>query len=103
MAVVGAPRGRSVVYKIGVTATPLRELAARQRLERRYADVRDVHPRDLFASDSDRRSRLTAESAGLLLDFSKHRVTDDTVRLLVELAGSLPWPAVQTFTPPGRP
>jgi glucose-6-phosphate isomerase len=69
-----------------VTDTPLRELRAWQRLEAHHAEVRERHLRDLFASDPDRGTRLTAEGAGLFLDFSKHRVTDETLRLLVELA-----------------
>jgi glucose-6-phosphate isomerase len=69
-----------------VSDTPLRELAAWQELERHFADVRDVHLRDLFAQDSERGPRLTAEGAGLFLDYSKHRVTDETLRLLVALA-----------------
>ena len=53
----------------------------------RHADaVRDVHLRNLFAADPDRGTRLTAEAAGLYLDYSKNRVTDETMRLLVALA-----------------
>jgi glucose-6-phosphate isomerase len=69
-----------------VSTPPLRELAAWQELERHHAELRDLHLRDLFASDPDRGTRLTAEGAGLFLDFSKHRVTDDTLRLLLRLA-----------------
>jgi glucose-6-phosphate isomerase len=69
-----------------VPNTPLRELAAWQQLERHHADVRDAHLRDLFASDPERGTRLTAEGAGLLLDYSKHRVTDETLQLLRALA-----------------
>src|SRR5215210_1487617 len=67
-------------------STPLRELPAWRELEQHHADIRDVHLRDLFASDPDRGTRLTAEAAGLFLDYSKHRVTDDTLRLLIGLA-----------------
>jgi len=45
-----------------------------------------VHLRDLFAGDPSRGERLTATGAGLYLDYSKHRVTDETLRLLVQLA-----------------
>ena len=55
-------------------------------LERHHAEIRSLHLRDLFASDSTRGERLTAEGAGLYLDYSKNRVTDGTLRLLRELA-----------------
>src|SRR3954447_19970729 len=64
----------------------LRELTAWQQLQDHHSEVRDLHLRDLFASDPDRGTRLTAEGAGLFLDFSKHRVTEETIRLLVDLA-----------------
>jgi glucose-6-phosphate isomerase len=48
--------------------------------------VRDVHLRDLFANDPGRGERLTAEAAGIFLDYSKHRVTDETLQLLLALA-----------------
>ncbi len=51
-----------------------------------HAQVRDLHLRTLFADDPQRGERLTAEAAGLYLDYSKHRVTDETLRLLVQLA-----------------
>jgi len=55
-------------------------------LQRHFEENRTQHLRDLFARDPGRGERLTAEGAGLLLDYSKHRVTDETVRLLVALA-----------------
>ena len=45
-----------------------------------------AHLRDLFAADPERAERLTGEAAGIFLDFSKNRVTDETLRLLVRLA-----------------
>jgi glucose-6-phosphate isomerase len=85
--VEGAEHGLTGVgYNPAVPTTPLRELAAWRELERHHADVRDVHLRDLFAGDPERGTRLTAEGAGLFLDFSKHRVTGETLRLLVALA-----------------
>ena len=48
--------------------------------------IRDVHLRALFADDPQRGERFTAEAAGLYLDYAKHRVTDETMRLLVALA-----------------
>ena len=52
-----------------------------------YEQVRNVHLRTLFAGDPTRGERLTAEAAGVYLDYSKNRITDDTLRLLVQLAG----------------
>ncbi len=51
-----------------------------------YEQLRDVHLRTLFAEDPDRGSRLTADVAGVHIDLSKHRITDETLRLLVALA-----------------
>ena len=48
--------------------------------------MRDVHLRELFAQDRTRGERLTAEAAGVFLDYSKHRVNDETLRLLIALA-----------------
>jgi glucose-6-phosphate isomerase len=67
-------------------ATPLRERKAWQALERHYAEISGMHLRDLFASDPGRGERLTAQAAGIYLDYSKNRVTDETMRLLLELA-----------------
>jgi glucose-6-phosphate isomerase len=66
--------------------TPLRERKAWQALERHYADISGQHLRDLFAADSGRGERLTAEAVGIYLDYSKNRITDETVALLVQLA-----------------
>jgi len=64
----------------------LRERPAWRALEGHAADVAGVHLRQLFADDPDRGDRLVAEAAGLVLDYSKQRVTDETIRLLVALA-----------------
>jgi glucose-6-phosphate isomerase len=66
--------------------TPLRERKAWQALERHYADISGQHLRDLFAADQGRGERLTAEAVGIYLDYSKNRITDETVALLVQLA-----------------
>ncbi|HEY4235198.1 MAG TPA: glucose-6-phosphate isomerase [Lacipirellulaceae bacterium] len=55
-------------------------------LESHFAEIRDVHLRTLFAQDVTRGERMTAEAAGLFLDFSKNRVTDETLNLLLQLA-----------------
>jgi len=64
----------------------LRDRPAYPALEDHYARVRALHLRELFAEDPERGTRLTLEAEGLFLDFSKNRVTDETLRLLVELA-----------------
>ena len=67
-------------------ATPLRERKAWQALERHHAEIAGRHLRDLFAEDPGRGERLTAQAAGIYLDYSKNRITDETVALLVQLA-----------------
>src|SRR5487761_217132 len=69
-----------------MSATPLRERKAWQALERHYAEISGTHLRDLFAGDPGRGERLTAEAAGIYLDYSKNRITDETLALLIELA-----------------
>jgi glucose-6-phosphate isomerase len=69
-----------------MATTPPTSLPAWTALEAHYRKMRDVHLRALFADDGARGSRLTAEAAGIFLDYSKNRVTDETLRLLVGLA-----------------
>jgi glucose-6-phosphate isomerase len=69
-----------------MAATPLPERKSWQALKRHHEEIAGQHLRDLFASDPGRGERLTAEAAGLYLDYSKNRVTDETMRLLVALA-----------------
>jgi glucose-6-phosphate isomerase len=64
----------------------LREREAWAALERHFSQIGERHLRDLFAEDPDRGERLTVEGAGLFLDYSKNRATDETIGLLVELA-----------------
>jgi glucose-6-phosphate isomerase len=66
--------------------TPLRLTPAWQALRAHHGHVEDVHLRELFASDPGRAERMTGEASGLFLDYSKNRVTDETLRLLVALA-----------------
>jgi len=65
---------------------PLTELPAWQALQTHYETIRHLHLRQLFADDPGRGERLTAEAAGLYLDYSKNRVTDETIKLLIGLA-----------------
>ena len=55
-------------------------------LKAHFRHIRNLHLRDLFKNDPGRAERLTAEAAGIFLDYSKNRVTDETLRLLLELA-----------------
>ena len=71
---------------MSVTMTSLRQQTAYQALESHAEEIKDLHLRELFAADPTRGERLTAEAAGLFLDYSKNRVTYETLRLLVELA-----------------
>jgi glucose-6-phosphate isomerase len=71
---------------LATTAPPLTELPAWKALEAHYRAVRDLHLRALFADDPRRAERLSAEAVGLFLDYSKHRITDETIRLLLALA-----------------
>ncbi len=69
-----------------MAGTPAPERKAWQALRRHHAEIAGVHLRELFADDPGRGERMCAEAAGLYLDYSKNRVTDETMRLLVELA-----------------
>ena len=60
--------------------------AARQALEDHHETMRALHLRNLFADDPTRGKRMTAEAAGVYLDYSKNRINDETLRLLIELA-----------------
>ena len=66
--------------------TSLVQRPAWKALQAHYEKVKDVHLRQLFADDPDRGRRLTLEAAGLFLDYSKNRVTDETLKLLLQLA-----------------
>jgi glucose-6-phosphate isomerase len=65
----------------------LRERPAWKALAAHYETIRGLHLRQLFAEDPGRGERLTAEATGIYLDYSKNRITDETIRLLVSLAG----------------
>ena len=65
---------------------PLTKRQAWKNLEAHYRKIGDVHLRTLFAVDPRRGERMTAEAAGIFLDYSKNRITDETVKLLIELA-----------------
>jgi glucose-6-phosphate isomerase len=64
----------------------LRQAPAWAQLQAHFEEIRGAHLRDLFAADPERGERLRAEGAGLYLDFSKNRITDETLMLLGALA-----------------
>ena len=65
---------------------PLRERPSWKALEQHHSEIGGRHLRELFAAEPGRGERLSAEAAGLYLDYSKNRVTDETLRLLIDLA-----------------
>jgi glucose-6-phosphate isomerase len=69
-----------------VSIPELRQLPAWRALTEHYEQLRTRHLRELFDQDPGRGERLTAEGAGLFLDYSKNRVTDETLKLLLDLA-----------------
>ena len=64
----------------------LAERPAWKALDQHYQVIHNLHMRQLFADDPQRGERFTAEAAGIYLDYSKNRITDETCRLLVQLA-----------------
>jgi len=76
--VVTGTKGRDVA--------PLPKRKAWKNLQTHYKKVRDLHLRNLFADDRKRGERMTAEAVGLFLDYSKNRITEETIKLLIELA-----------------
>src|ERR1700720_1960970 len=88
MAVASRPRKRSSATKSEQsTSMPLlRRRPAWALLEKHYQKLKAVHLRQLFADDRKRGESLAIEAAGLYLDYSKNRITDETIRLLLQLA-----------------
>jgi glucose-6-phosphate isomerase len=66
--------------------TPLTDRPAWAELRKHHGEIAERHLRDLFADDPGRGERMTAEACGIHLDYSKNRITDDTIRLLLQLA-----------------
>jgi glucose-6-phosphate isomerase len=69
-----------------MTTPALRKRSAWVALEKHYQEMKGVHLRQLFAEDGKRGERLAVEAAGIYLDYSKNRITDQTLRLLLQLA-----------------
>src|SRR6266581_1019219 len=74
-------KSRSCPPNAGVATTPTHSSE-----DSGYEKVKDLHLKELFASDPKRGERLTAEAVGIFLDYSKHRITDETLALLLQLA-----------------
>lgn len=68
------------------TIIPLTQRVAWQALEAHYPKVQELHLRQLFADDPTRGERMTTEAIGIYFDYSKHRITDETLTLLLQLA-----------------
>jgi glucose-6-phosphate isomerase len=79
MAIMAA-RVEAITSPVTVKAPAWKELQAH------YKKVKELHLRQLFAEEPERGTRLTAEAVGLFLDYSKNRITDETLRLLIKLA-----------------
>jgi glucose-6-phosphate isomerase len=73
---------------MSIYPTPLTLRPSWQKLEEHYQKTHNLHLRTLFAQDSRRGERFALEAVGIYLDYSKNRVTDETIRLLLELAAS---------------
>ncbi|WP_158748925.1 glucose-6-phosphate isomerase [Acidobacterium sp. S8] len=67
-------------------AVPLTQLSAWKALTSHYGQIKDVQLRTLFADDSGRGERLAVDALGIYLDYSKNRITDETLKLLFKLA-----------------
>src|SRR3954452_16676563 len=67
-------------------AKSLTSRSAWRALEDHFKKMRDVQLRQLFANDAQRGERMTVEAIGVFLDYSKNRIIDETLRLLVQLA-----------------
>jgi glucose-6-phosphate isomerase len=81
-----APGQRKHTPIQSANAPPLRSRPAWALLEQHYQKLKRVHLRQLFADDRGRGERLTVEAAGVYLDYSKNRITDETLQLLLQLA-----------------
>jgi glucose-6-phosphate isomerase len=68
------------------TQTPLTELHAWKALATHYEKIETEHLRDLFKNDAQRGTRFAVEAEGIYLDYSKHRITEETLELLLQLA-----------------
>ncbi len=77
---------KSVEKSAKNTTRSFKKRKAFKALHAHYKEIQTAHLRELFAEDPGRGERMTVEAAGLFLDYSKNRITDETIRLLLELA-----------------
>ncbi len=71
---------------MAASVKPLPEPQAWQDLAQHYEQIRALHLRQMFADDPKRGERFTLQAAGIFLDYSKNRITDETLKLLLQLA-----------------
>src|ERR1041384_6583528 len=74
------------VKKMTKQIAPLTDRQSWKALTAHYKEIAHLHLRQLFANDPKRGERMTAEAVGIYLDYSKNRVTDETMKLLLQLA-----------------
>lgn len=82
--------------------TDITATAAWDALRKHHADIGDVHLRQFFDDDPDRGRELTLSVGDLYIDYSKHRVTRETLRLLVDLARAANLEERRAACSPGR-
>src|SRR5712672_116143 len=81
-----SPVGQETKTNMTTAIKPLTKRPAWKALAAHHKKTKSLHLRKLFAADPKRGTRLTTEAAGLFLDYSKNRVTDHTLKLLLQLA-----------------
>ena len=85
---------------MSISALPMRPAWA--ALEKHYHKIKDVHLRQLFAEDRERGERLAVEAAGIYFDYSKNRITDETLRLLIHICAGVRVAGAHRRNVPGR-
>src|SRR5690349_1732453 len=73
---------------MAIAVTPLTQRPSWKALSEHYQKVKDLHLRALFAEDNQRGERFALDALGIYFDYSKNRITDETIRLLFDLANS---------------
>jgi glucose-6-phosphate isomerase len=71
---------------LAATQTPLTQLPSWKALAAHYEKIHTEHLRQLFKNDPQRGTRFAVEAEGIYLDYSKHRITEETLKLLLQLA-----------------
>jgi glucose-6-phosphate isomerase len=86
MPIVGESNMQKASESMATNRPALTRRPAWQALQNHYRQIHESHLRQLFADDPKRGERLTLEAVGVFLDYSKNRITDETLKLLVQLA-----------------